>query len=61
MTLELAILLLEKLALEEDKSLLSDAHFAAVVGAKEDSASLLTNYYKVRFQSHNVLDIPRYT
>ncbi|KAF6201259.1 hypothetical protein GE061_005706 [Apolygus lucorum] len=45
-TLELAILLLQKLVLLEGKNLLSDAHYAAVVGAKEESAALLTSYYK---------------
>ncbi|BET02259.1 Uncharacterised conserved protein [Nesidiocoris tenuis] len=45
-TLELATLLLQKLCMQDDKNLLCDAHFAAIVGAKEDSAALLTSYYK---------------
>uniref|UniRef100_T1HT72 FPL domain-containing protein n=1 Tax=Rhodnius prolixus TaxID=13249 RepID=T1HT72_RHOPR len=45
-TLELATILIQKLVMVGDKSYLSDAHFAVLMGAKEESASLLRNYYK---------------
>lgn len=45
-TLELAIALFKKLVIVDDKSILLDEHYAAVIGAKEGSVSLLRNYYK---------------
>uniref|UniRef100_A0A0V0G892 Uncharacterized protein n=1 Tax=Triatoma dimidiata TaxID=72491 RepID=A0A0V0G892_TRIDM len=45
-TLELATILLQRLVMAGDTSYLSDAHFAVLMGAKEESASLLRNYYK---------------
>lgn len=48
MTLELTAMLLRRLVMVDDKSILLDEHYAAVIGAKEESTSLLRNYYKVR-------------
>lgn len=45
-TLEVTILLLKKLVLRDQQSILSDAHLAAIVNAKEESTSLLRNFYK---------------
>lgn len=45
-TLELAICLLLRLVFHEEKSILSDSHFASLLSAKEESATLLRNYYK---------------
>ncbi|KAK9496662.1 hypothetical protein O3M35_013095 [Rhynocoris fuscipes] len=45
-TLELASILLSRLVISDETSYLSDAHFAILMGAKEESASLLRNYYK---------------
>lgn len=46
-TLELAIELLKKLVLIDSKSILLDEHFAAIIGTKEESTSLLRTFYKV--------------
>lgn len=46
-TLELTITLLKRLVMQGDQSLLLDCHLAAAVGAKEESTSLLRNFYKV--------------
>ncbi|KAI5698510.1 hypothetical protein M8J75_007909 [Diaphorina citri] len=45
-TLEVTILLLKKLVVRDQTSILSDAHLAAIVNAKEESTSLLRNFYK---------------
>uniref|UniRef100_A0A1B6EUJ7 Uncharacterized protein n=1 Tax=Cuerna arida TaxID=1464854 RepID=A0A1B6EUJ7_9HEMI len=45
-TLELSISLLRRLVMDEDQSLLMDCHLAMAVGAKEESTSLLRNFYK---------------
>uniref|UniRef100_A0A8D8M0U4 Protein CLEC16A n=1 Tax=Cacopsylla melanoneura TaxID=428564 RepID=A0A8D8M0U4_9HEMI len=45
-TLEVTILLLKKLVLRDQQSILSDAHLAAIVNAKEESTSLLRAFYK---------------
>ncbi|KAL1130694.1 hypothetical protein AAG570_011935 [Ranatra chinensis] len=45
-TLELTISLLLRLTLKDRVSLLTDAHLAAVLAAREESTSLLRNYYK---------------
>ncbi|RZF48880.1 hypothetical protein LSTR_LSTR003260 [Laodelphax striatellus] len=45
-TLELTIALLLRLAVKDGVSILQDCHLAAVVGAKEESTSLLRNFYK---------------
>nr|XP_024215509.1 protein CLEC16A homolog isoform X3 [Halyomorpha halys] len=45
-TLELAICLLLRLVVHDNKSILSDAHFASLMNAKEESTALLRNYYK---------------
>ncbi|KAL1453191.1 hypothetical protein WDU94_007356 [Cyamophila willieti] len=45
-TLEVTILLLKKLVLRDQQSILSDAHLAAIVNAKEESTTLLRNFYK---------------
>ncbi|XP_014244787.1 protein CLEC16A homolog isoform X2 [Cimex lectularius] len=45
-TLELAILLLLRLVMKDKVSLLTDAHLAAVIEAKEESVSLLRTCYK---------------
>lgn len=47
-TLELTIALLKRLVLVDGKSILLDEHYAAIIGAKEESTSLLRNFYKVR-------------
>ncbi|XP_075232093.1 C-type lectin domain containing ema isoform X2 [Lycorma delicatula] len=45
-TLELTIAFLLRLVVLDGTSLLHDCHLAAVVGAKEESTSLLRNFYK---------------
>lgn len=45
-TLELSISLLTRLVTLDGHSLLLDGHLAAIVGAKEESTSLLRNFYK---------------
>lgn len=45
-TLELTIAFLLRLVVLDSVSLLHDCHLAAVVGAKEESTSLLRNFYK---------------
>lgn len=45
-TLELGLKLLTQLAVLNDQSVLSDSHLAAIAGAKEESTSLLRNFYK---------------
>lgn len=45
-TLELAICLLLRLVVHDNKSILSDSHFASLMNAKEESTALLRNYYK---------------
>ncbi|CAH1391153.1 unnamed protein product [Nezara viridula] len=45
-TLELAICLLLRLVVHDNKSILSDSHFAILMNAKEESTALLRNYYK---------------
>ncbi|XP_012283658.1 protein CLEC16A homolog isoform X2 [Orussus abietinus] len=45
-TLELTIRLLTQLVMSEGQSLLHDCHLAAIEQAKEQSASLLRNFYK---------------
>lgn len=45
-TLELGLKLLTQLAIINDNSVLSDSHLAAIAGAKEESTSLLRNFYK---------------
>ena len=47
-TLELTTTLLKKLVVVNNKSILLDEHFAALIGAREESTSLLRNFYKVR-------------
>lgn len=47
-TLDLTTMLLKRLVMVDGKSILLDEHYAAVIGAKEESTSLLRNYYKVR-------------
>lgn len=47
-TLDLAIKLLVQLVMSEGQSLLQDGHLAAIESAKEQSTSLLRNFYKVR-------------
>lgn len=47
MTLELTISLLTRLVTLDGQSVLLDGHLAALVGAKEESTSLLRNFYKV--------------
>lgn len=46
-TLELAIKLLTQLIMSEGHSMLKDSHLAAIEAAKEQSTSLLKNFYKV--------------
>ncbi|CAK9802268.1 Protein CLEC16A homolog [Anthophora plagiata] len=45
-TLELAIKLLIQLVISEGQSMLKDSHLAAIEAAKEQSTSLLKNFYK---------------
>ncbi|XP_065203185.1 protein CLEC16A homolog isoform X2 [Planococcus citri] len=45
-TLELTTMLLKKLVIVDSKSILLDEHYAAVIGVKEESTSLLRSYYK---------------
>lgn len=45
-TLELGLKLLNQLAIINGNSILSDSHLAAIAGAKEESTSLLRNFYK---------------
>ncbi|XP_063234490.1 protein CLEC16A homolog isoform X2 [Bacillus rossius redtenbacheri] len=45
-TLELAIRLLTQLVMKNGRSFLHDCHLAAIEGAKEESTSLLRNFYK---------------
>lgn len=40
-------MLLKKLVIVDGKSILLDEHYAAVIGVKEESTSLLRSYYKV--------------
>lgn len=46
-TLELTIKLLIQLVMSEGQSMLKDSHLAAIEAAKEQSTSLLKNFYKV--------------
>lgn len=46
-TLELAIKLLIHLVRSEGQSMLKDSHLASIEAAKEQSTSLLKNFYKV--------------
>ncbi|RWS29542.1 protein CLEC16A-like protein [Leptotrombidium deliense] len=45
-TLEMSVLLLKKLVMRENKSILSDHHLAAVEQAKEEASSVLRNFFK---------------
>lgn len=45
-TLDMTILLLKKLVMRDDKSILSDHHLASIEQAKEESALILRNFYK---------------
>lgn len=47
LTLELTIALIKKLVLIDGKSILLDEHYAAIIGVKEESTSLLRSFYKV--------------
>lgn len=46
-TLELTIRLLSQLVMHANSSYLQDCHLAAIEGAKEESSSVLRNFYKV--------------
>ncbi|XKL62954.1 hypothetical protein PGB90_005318 [Kerria lacca] len=46
LTLELTIALIKKLVLIDGKSILLDEHYAAIIGVKEESTSLLRSFYK---------------
>lgn len=48
-TLELTIKLLTQLIISEGHCVLRDSHLAAIEAAREQSTSLLKNFYKVRF------------
>ncbi|KAI1286938.1 Protein CLEC16A [Halotydeus destructor] len=45
-TLDMSILLLKKLVIRDDKSILSDHHLASIEQAKEEAALVLRNFYK---------------
>lgn len=46
-TLELAIKLLTQLVMLEGQNMLKESHVAAIEAAKDQSTSLLKNFYKV--------------
>ena len=46
-TLELTIRLLTQIVMHSNASFLQDCHLAAIEGAKEESSSVLRNFYKV--------------
>lgn len=50
-TLELTIRLLTQIVMNANVSFLQDGHLAAIEGAKEESSSVLRNFYKVIFFS----------
>lgn len=53
--MELAIKLLTQLIMSEGHSMLKDSHLAAIEAAKEQSTSLLKNFYKVCCQNLSIL------
>lgn len=46
-TLEMAITLLEKLTIHEEKAFISDKHIAVILNTKEKILPLLRQYFKV--------------
>lgn len=48
-TLELTIKLLIQLVMSDGQNTLKDTHMTAIEAAKEQSTSLLKNFYKVRY------------
>lgn len=50
-TLELTIKLLTQLIMSEGQAILKDSHLAAIEAVKEQSTSLLKNFYKVCYEN----------
>lgn len=46
-TLEMAIILLKKLTIHENKTFISDEHIAVILNAKEKMLPLLRQFFKV--------------
>jgi hypothetical protein len=53
-TLEMAIMLLKKLTIHEEKTYISDEHIAIIFNAKEKILTLLRQFFKVNILIHKI-------
>lgn len=53
-TLEMAIMLLKKLTIHDEKSYISDEHIAIIFNAKEKILTLLRQFFKVNILIHRI-------
>lgn len=51
-TLEMAIILLKKITIHEEKTFISDKHIAVILNAKEQILPLLQQFFKVNRLQH---------